>query len=191
MAKIKVLIEGYAKRIKGGWLASSTTTLVKDSNKNIIIDPGISRKLLLEKLKRESLAFDDVDIVFLTHYHPDHVFLAAALEKAIIVDGDTVYREDREIEYKGKIPGTNLTAIPTPGHTYEHCALLVPTDKGNVVVAGDVFWWMGGEKQVVSVNKEDPFTEDSKDLVKSRKKILEIADWIIPGHGKVFENPKK
>jgi len=31
MAKVKVLIEGYAKEIEDGWLASSTTTLIKPS----------------------------------------------------------------------------------------------------------------------------------------------------------------
>lgn len=30
MAEIKVLIEGYAKEIKNGWMASSTVTLVKN-----------------------------------------------------------------------------------------------------------------------------------------------------------------
>ena len=29
-----------------------------------------------------------------------------------------------------------------------------------------------------------------EDLVESRKKILKMADWIIPGHGKVFKNKR-
>jgi len=33
------------------------------------------------------------------------------------------------------------------------------------------------------------FLADKDQLIESRKKILEIADWIIPGHGKMFKNP--
>jgi len=191
MTKVKVIIQGYAKETKDGWLASSTTTLIEDSGKKIIVDPGINKTLLLKNLKRESLTPDDIDIVFMTHYHPDHVFLASIFEKAIAMDGDTIYKKDKETEYEGVIPGTKVKVIPTPGHAHEHCALLVKTDKGNVVIAADVFWWMDNEKQKVDINKEDPFTKDKKALVKSRKKILEVADWIIPGHGEMFKNQQK
>jgi len=190
MAKVKVLIESYAKETKGGWLATSTTTLIKDGGKNILVDPGINRKLLLKKLKEEGLKTEDIDIVFLTHYHPDHTFLAAIFEKALILDGDTIYEDDKEIGYKEKIPGTNLRVIPTPGHAHEHCSLVVPTNEGKIVVAGDVFWWQDQGKQAVDSNKKDPFTKDRKALLESRKKLLKIADYIIPGHGKMFKNPK-
>ncbi len=190
MAVVKVLIEGYAKETSSGWLASSTTTLIKDGDKDIIVDPGINRKLLLRTLKQEGLTPSDVDIVFLTHYHPDHALLAAIFEKVIVVDGDTIYENDKETEYEGKIPGTNLQSIATPGHAHEHCSLLVPTDEGKVLIAGDVFWWMDDEEQKVDISKDDPFVKDKKALLESRKKILEIADWIIPGHGKKFKVDK-
>ena len=196
MTKVKVLIEGYAKETGSGWLASSTVTLIEDSGKKILVDPGINRELLLGKLKGESLSPDDIDIVFMTHYHPDHVFLASIFEKAIVVDGDTIYEKDKETEYKGKVPGTNLEVMPTPGHAHEHCALLVNTEKGKIVIAADVFWWTDEEKQKVDdinalINKEDSFTKDLKALKESRQKVLEMADWIIPGHGKMFRNPEK
>lgn len=196
MTKVKVLIEGYAKETKDGWLASSSTILIEDSGKKIIIDPGINKALLLRKLKRENLTTDDIDIVFMTHYHPDHVFLASMFEKATIVDGNTIYEKDKEIEYEGNIPGTNVKVVSTPGHAHEHCALLAKIDKGNIVVAADVFWWTDEEMQNIKnidklINKKDPFTKDRKSLLGSRKKLLKIADWIIPGHGKIFRNPKK
>ncbi|PIQ81454.1 MAG: hypothetical protein COZ34_01365 [Candidatus Pacebacteria bacterium CG_4_10_14_3_um_filter_34_15] len=195
MTKFKILIEGYAKKTVDGWLASATTTLIEDSGKKIIVDPGINRELLIKKLKAEGLTPDDIDVVFMTHYHPDHVFLTSVFEKAVICDSDTVYRRDEEKEFEGKLPGTNIEVIPTPGHAYEHAALLLNTDKGKVVVAADVFWWTDEEEQRVDdaevlINKEDPFTKDEKALKESRKKVLEVADWIIPGHGKMFGNPK-
>ena len=82
MAKIKVLIEGYAKEIEGGWLASSTTTLVQENRLNIIVDPGINRKLLLDKLAELNLSPQDIDYVLMTHFHPDHNYLSAIFENA-------------------------------------------------------------------------------------------------------------
>lgn len=40
MNNVKVLIEGYAKEIRGGWLASSTTTLIESNGIRVIVDPG-------------------------------------------------------------------------------------------------------------------------------------------------------
>jgi glyoxylase-like metal-dependent hydrolase (beta-lactamase superfamily II) len=56
------------------------------------------------------------------------------------------------------------------------------------VVAGDAFWWLGNEKQEVQIDKpdDDPEHMNLKKLIESRKKILEIADYVIPGHGKMF-----
>ena len=130
----------------------------------------------------------------MSHYHPDHVFLSAIFEKAIALDGDTIYEEDRESEYEGKIPGTNITLIPTPGHAHEHFSLLVPTDKGKIAIAGDVFWWTDNEEQKTDRESllvhRDLFVKDKKALLESRKKLLKIADFIIPGHGKMFEVEK-
>lgn len=39
--------------------------------------------------------------------------------------------------------------------------------------------------------KVDPLAWNQGEIEKHRKKILEIADWIVPGHGKMFKNPKK
>jgi glyoxylase-like metal-dependent hydrolase (beta-lactamase superfamily II) len=193
MTKVKILIEGYAKKTSNGWLASSTVTLIEDNGKKIIVDPGINKKLLIEKLQEEELTLDAIDIVFMTHYHPDHVFLTSMFEKATVVDGDTVYEKDNETGYKNKVPGTNLEVILTPGHAHEHAALLATTKKGKIVIAADVFWWTSEEKQRTDnietlINREDPFTENWEVLKESRKKVLKIADWIIPGHGKMFKN---
>ena len=186
MAEVKVLIEGYARKAKTGWEASSTVVLIKDNGKNIIVDPGINRKLLLNSLRKEKLQPKDIDIVFLTHYHPDHALLAGIFENALVADGETIYEKDKETFYKGVIPGTNLTAIKTPGHAYEHFSLLAETKEGKIVVAGDVFWWTEGQEQKVNINQDDPFVKNKVALVKSRRELLKIADLIIPGHGKTF-----
>lgn len=195
MNKVKVLIEGYAKEVDDGEVASSATVLIESRGKRIIVDPGINRKLLLKKLKENRLATSDIDCVFMTHYHPDHIFLASIFDKAIIFDGDTIYDEDKEKSFSGNLPETDIKIIPTPGHAHEHCSLLVPTENsGNIVIAGDVFWWEDGEKQKTDrkslLGHKDPFVKDEEALLESRKKLLKIADYIIPGHGKMFKVEK-
>ncbi|MDP1629637.1 MAG: MBL fold metallo-hydrolase [bacterium] len=190
MNKIKILIKGYAKQAKRGWLASSTVTLVQGNGKNIIVDPGCNRKKLLEELESNNLKTGDVNFVLLTHGHADHALLAGIFENAKVLTAEEIYDSDNQTEHNNKIPGTDLEIIQTPGHAPEHCSLAVPTEKGVYVVAGDVFWWMDGEKQEVDIEKEDeahPEETDMDKLIESRKKVLGTADYVIPGHGEVFK----
>src|SRR3989338_4936435 len=196
MNTIKIIVKGYSKEVNGGWIASSNTTLIKVGKINIIVDPGINKKLLLKSLANEGLGSRDINYVYLTHYHPDHILLAALFEKAKIFDSETIYEKDKETSYGEFLPNTDIKVIKTPGHANEHSSLVVEIkDKGTVVVAGDVFWWTYGEKQNTDeqtlLEKNDPFVIDNKALRKSRKTVLDAADWIIPGHGKMFKNPRK
>jgi len=193
MTKIDILINGYAKKTKNGWKASSTVTLIEDKDKKILVDPGINKRLLLKELKKRDLKLNNIDYIFLTHYHPDHAILAGIFDKSIILDGDTIYKEDKENSFKDCIPYTNIKVIKTPGHAHEHASLVVKMKKEVVVVVGDVFWWTNNEKQITSnadllINKKDPFVKDVIALKNSRKKILKIADKIILGHGKEFDS---
>lgn len=191
MNKIKVLIQGYAKEIKNGWLASSTVTLIQSNDKNIIVDPGCNRKKLLEELAKISLKVADIDFVLLTHSHTDHTLLAGIFENAKVLDNEEIYNNDEQISYDNKILGADLEIIQTPGHTNDHCSLIIKTNEGIYVVAGDVFWWMDEEEQKIDINKPDQaHPANMEQLVESRKKILEIADYIIPGHGKIFKVKK-
>lgn len=193
MSEIKVLIEGYAKEIKGGWLASSTVTLIKSNSKIIIVDPGCNQEKLLATLDKENLKVEDIDFVFLTHNHLDHTLLAGIFSNARILTTEEIYKDDNQVAHGNIIPDTDLRIIQTSGHCNEHCSLIVPTEKGIYIVAGDVFWYIDGETQGVDIEKADeahPVEVDMKKLIASRKKILEIADYIIPGHGKMFKVEK-
>jgi glyoxylase-like metal-dependent hydrolase (beta-lactamase superfamily II) len=190
MAKVEVLIQGYAKQIDNGWLASSTVAFVESNSKKIIVDPGCNRKRLLNELSKNNLQLDDIDFVLLTHGHTDHTLLAGIFENAKVLNSQEIYDGDKQVEHNNKIPETDLEIIQSPGHTAEHCSLVVSCEKGTYVIAGDVFWWTDDKKQEIDVQKKDlahPGEVDMKKLITSRKKILKLADWIIPGHGKMFK----
>ena len=192
MVEVKVLIPGYAKKIKNGWLASSTVTLIESNQKKIIIDPGCNRKRLLEELSKNNLKTTDIDFVILTHNHTDHILLAGIFENAKVLDDSEIYTNDKQIEHHNKIPETDIEIIKTPGHDMFYCSVLVNDEKlGNVVVGGDLFWWSDGEEQKTDkeslIEHKDIYVKNKKQITESRKKILEIADYIIPGHGNMFK----
>jgi len=194
MAEVKVLIKGYAKEEKGIKIASPSTVLIKDSGLNILVDPGANKQKLLNALSKEGLGTTDINLIFLTHYHPDHILNIRLFPNKDILDGNTIYRDDKEIGFSDKIPNTNIQVIQTPGHAHEHACLLVETDKGKIVIAGDVFWWVDNEEQKTDkeslLQHRDIYVKDKKKLEESRKKLLEIADYIIPGHGEMFKVEK-
>lgn len=193
MATVKIIVKGYARNRGGYYEATSNTTLVEDSGKKILVDPGCNERLLLLGLKKEGLKPKDVDLIFLTHYHPDHILNVRLFPKVDVMGGDKIYRKDREYSYKGKIPGTAVEVVATPGHATEHSTPLVKTKEGVVAVAGDLWWWEDGKqktgaKALRSLN--DPLATDKKALLESRRKILKMADAVVPGHGKAFRLPR-
>ncbi len=196
MPKIKVLIEGYVKEINHNEYASSSVTLIHDHNLNILVDTGLNRKLLITSLKNENLSPLDINYVVLTHTHLDHCLLAGIFENAQIIDNSSIYSFDGKIvEHKHKIPGTNIKIISTPGHDQFHCCVLVDTKGyGQVAIAADLFWWPDNKIQHTDkkslLNLNDPYIKNKIALRKSRNKILKIADYIIPGHGKPFKVAK-
>ncbi|MBW2992987.1 MBL fold metallo-hydrolase [Candidatus Woesearchaeota archaeon] len=183
MAEVKILIEGYVADEEGGHSCSSVV-LVKDKNINILVDPGTlpSQKMLVEKLKKEGLSISDIDVVFITHSHMDHYRNIGMFAKAKSLDCWGYWEGDVWKESDGRITD-DISFIKTPGHSSDSVTLLVKTKKGIVAICGDVFW-----KE--DFPKDDPYASDKKKLAVSRKKVLEIADFIIPGHGKMFKVKK-
>ncbi|HHH77753.1 MAG TPA: MBL fold metallo-hydrolase, partial [Thermoplasmatales archaeon] len=91
MPSLKVIVEGYAKEIENGWEANSTTTLIENEGNFIIVDPGMEEATLKNALVAEGLAAGDVDYVFLTHYHLDHILNVGMFRNAVLADGYYMY----------------------------------------------------------------------------------------------------
>ena len=90
MATVKILIEGYAAQIENGWKASSAVTLIESNGKNIIVDPGCNRSRLIQEIADAGLRLGDIDFVFCTHNHTDHVMLAGIFESARVLNSMTM-----------------------------------------------------------------------------------------------------
>lgn len=196
MNQVHVLVPGYAHPGENGvYVASPTSTLVDTGGQKILVDPGTTTDELLLSLDKFNLKNIDILKIFLTHYHPDHFLSLRLFSAADVFDGTTQWTRDLEIPYQDFIPGTDIKLLPTPGHSPEHTSLLVSTKEGIVCVAADVFWWEDGAQKTDNLeellNYPDPFATDLTALKKSRQLVLNIADWIIPGHGVKFKNQFK
>ena len=192
MNKVTVLVEGYAHpNSDGSYTASPTCTLVESNGKKFIIDPGTNPEKLLEALKKENVSERDLSFVYLSHYHPDHFLNIRLFPSLDVYDGDICWRRDIEIFHQGKLPEVDVEILKTPGHATEDTSLLVKTEEGVVCICPDVFWREDGKQKTNNMdellNLEDPFANDKEVLLNSRKLVLEKADFIIPGHGKIFK----
>jgi len=184
MVEVKILIEGYTTEDTSEETSCSTIILLKDKNIVMVIDPGTMKdqKILIEKLKEENLTVDDVNVVCITHSHMDHYRNIGMFPKAKSLDYWGLWDRDTVDDWNSQFTD-DIQIIKTPGHSYDSITLLVKTNKGIIAICGDVFW-----KENLPEN--DPYASDKEKLKESRKKVLEIADYVIPGHGDMFKVKK-
>ena len=199
MAEVKVLIEGTnAKDEQHAISMSSSVTLIK-SDKNILVDTGSipMKKRLIEQLEKQGLTPEDIHIVVLTHLHLDHIINVHLFFNANIlckVRGGE-YPGQAHILSEGCLTRTDLfdhspiaedvETMVTPGHTDDMLSVVVKTPEGTVVIAGDAI----PDKEWIDLNiQPSPVLNlDVNAFNQSRQKILEKADYIVPGHGTLFK----
>jgi len=186
MAEVKILIKGYtnADSLNSGEeeKTACTTSLIIDDKIKAIVDPGIAgdKTIFEEALASEGLKLSDITHVFLTHSHIDHYRNVGNFESSVPVVEYWGIWSGNKVEERVDNFSSDVQIIETPGHSRDGLTFLVNTDQGKVAICGDVFWKENHPA-------EDPYASDMDKLRKSRKKILEIADFIVPGHADVFE----
>jgi glyoxylase-like metal-dependent hydrolase (beta-lactamase superfamily II) len=179
MAEVKVLIEGYTSKDMGG-RSCSTIVLVKDGGLAIVADPGTSESqdAIRDALADEGLSPEEIGIVFITHAHMDHCRNAGMFSNAKALDYWGWWEGDVWSKCDGRVTD-EVTMIKTPGHSYDGVTLLVKTEDGTIAICGDVFWKENWPDK-------DKYATDGNALAKSRKLVMQSADFVIPGHGKAF-----
>ncbi|MFH1544793.1 MAG: MBL fold metallo-hydrolase [archaeon] len=183
MAEVKVLIEGYVSgEVKGGKEKTRPTiTLVKGNGIVMVVDPGVveAQEMIIERLREEGLIVSDVNVVCITHSHLDHYRNIGMFPKAKTLEYWGLWNGNEVEDWKESFT-EDIRVMKTPGHSYDGITLFIKTGKGVVAVCGDVFWKKG-------FPKNDPYASDKEKLKESRKKVLGMAEWIVPGHGKIFK----
>lgn len=188
-AEVKILIEGYTNADSvaetGEERTQPTVTLVRDGDLVMVIDPGIleSQQVLVDALKKEDLTVKDVDIVCITHSHIDHYRNIGMFPEAKILEHYGLW-DKNGVENWSENFSQNIQILHTPGHDYTSLTIFVTTSDGIVAICGDVFWKENYPKDAA----DDAYALDAKELEESRKMILKMADWIIPGHGGIYKS---
>ena len=197
--KVSVLHNGYVTPIEGhGFLpgaqddgmrkVGSTVTLVEGEHTKLIADPGMAAEgawpKILAELSLRGLTPSDITHVFISHHHPDHNTQLGLFPNAILVDHWASYQHDVWKDHPDNfIIAPGITIVRTPGHTSEDASLIVNTAEG--VYALTHLWW-GPDY----FPKQDPLAQDNDALERSRQNIASKVDWIIPGHGALFQHKR-
>jgi glyoxylase-like metal-dependent hydrolase (beta-lactamase superfamily II) len=186
MAEVKILVEGFAS---GDFSdeeerTRATITLIEDGDIKIVVDPGVlkSQDILISALERNGLSVNDIDIVCITHSHINHYRNIGMFPEAKTLEFYGLWDKESVEDWNENF-SEDIKIIKTPGHDKSSISLLVKTKNGSVAVVGDLFW-----KE--NYPEKDPYADSPEKLEESRNKILEISDWIIPGHGKIFKVKK-
>ena len=175
---------------------SATCALLQVAGKRVLIDPSPHAPELKQLLfDRTGLGPDDIDQVFVTHFHGDHRFgLELFPGKPWLMAGAGL------AEWRGRSPedadligrfmpaeghlAEGLELLPSPGHTMGHCSVSAGTDWGTLVVAGDAVmtpeYFQAEEGYCNAVD----FSVSSATI----RMIKERARLVIPGHGNVILN---
>lgn len=166
---------------------TGAVTLLQHAGHNILIDTGGRGMFdgIKIKLGEHGLKPADIDMVILTHFHLDHAFNIARFPEANVFGWMHEWREGETLrlpDMEGFSPVDSVTLIKTPGHAEEHLSVVVKDPVlGTVVVAGDAI-----NEEFALSGTVKAFTYDEKLYRESAKRILETADVIIPGHGRMF-----
>lgn len=195
--KVTVLIQGSFSRIDSKRIEmTGSATLVQSKGFNVIVDTSNIRKkipLLKALYNTSGLLPEDIDFIVTTHGHPDHYSnndLFSNVPNSMHmyrVNGTKFISNTLNAEDYVLINGDpNLEARLTPGHSRQCISLIAKNveNYGIVSVVGDLFMF------------RDDFEEN--DLLKSmshdydlyqsnRRRIACISDYIVPGHGPMFQ----
>ena len=184
MATVDVLVTGHVEQTEAGDSSvHPTVSLVRDGDLTLVVDPGIlsDPALLTDALAGHGLTAADVTHVFVTHHHLDHTRNVGMFPGARVVDVDSVYDGSLWLSHDGDDYhlSESVRVVETPGHAQECAALLVETADGTVALTHA--WWFADMTPV-----EDPLAWDQHALERSRARLLEVADVVVPGHGPAF-----
>ena len=205
-SQFDILVTGSSVGLANGFIGWSSVVLIKSGSTRILYDCGhhVTRPALLAALAARGLTPDDIDILFISHLHFDHVLNFDLFKHARILVSDTEWAyADEPHENDMFVPGYIRSALEltdlmvftgepevargvkvlhTPGHTPGHHSLVISTaEQEQVVIAGDAIKTAQEallERSALEVMQFDPEQRGPETI----RRIKKIADRIVPGH---------
>jgi glyoxylase-like metal-dependent hydrolase (beta-lactamase superfamily II) len=195
--------------------AHATTTLVRTSNRAILIDPGLPAAALGARLfERTGMRPEQIDTVFLTSFRPEHrlglplfdkakwlvheieqqssrQLLERLIDQAPEEDVDrAAMREQLRLLNRLNSPEDRIAdyvdLFPLFGVTQGNCGLLIAAPTSTILIAGDAV----PTQDHFLAGQVLPDASDIQTAQESLREVYEIADQIVPGHDNIFVNPR-
>ncbi|KHN70915.1 Uncharacterized protein C03F11.2 [Toxocara canis] len=173
----------------------ASIVLVQDESTNILIDTGLGtdtngRTHMHQTLSNLNVKPSDVHYVVSTHGHPSHSGNTNDFPDSFHYAGNYVYHRNRFnfsqlLEDTTESLTSNVYLLKARGHSSDDISVIVRNADtlGTVAISGDIF-----------IRKEDltyplmwrPLSTNETQQAESRRRLLCLADYIVPGHGHMF-----
>ena len=193
-SRIDIIKEGYSRWLTADTMAANgTSVLIRSNQMNVIFDTcgPWDRQHIIDKLGSYGVHCDDINRLVCSHTHTDHIGNINLFTNCEHIIADHVYHKDvfqlNRLK-EGIDLSTDMRVISTPGHTEDSISLVVKNvDKlGTIAITGDLF-----ECESDLKNESIWINAGSQDVHKqreSRQMILNMSEFIIPGHGVGFRS---
>jgi glyoxylase-like metal-dependent hydrolase (beta-lactamase superfamily II) len=179
---------------------NNCNTYFIDGEKGILIDPG--HQHLIEHVERGlytiQKTLDDINVVIITHGHPDHMESIGRFKKPTLWG-----MNEKEFQFIRKLAGSHIkipepdffldtgqlligdqqfNVLVTPGHSPASICLYWPAKKA--LFTGDVIFFQG-------IGRTDLPGGDGSLLKRSIMELSELdVEYVLPGHGEIISGKK-
>ena len=178
-------------------------TYVIRGEQTVLIDPGLGNYLglLLKEMQEDGIAPKEVDVIAITHLHPDHCDATAALKdvsgaKVAVHSSQWEYRDmlleaasrvlgieakkfEVDFVFEDSLEHTELRIQHTPGHSPESICFYAVDKK--TLISGDLVFDKG-------IGRTDLPFGNNEALINSINTISALdTELLLPGHGAILK----
>ena len=178
-------------------------TYVIRGEQTVLIDPGLGNYLglLLKEMQEDGIAPKEVDVIAITHLHPDHCDATAALKdvsgaKVAVHSSQWEYRDmlleeasrvlgieakkfEVDFVFEDSLEHTELRIQHTPGHSPESVCFYAVDKK--TLISGDLVFDKG-------IGRTDLPFGNNEELINSINTISTLdTELLLPGHGAILK----
>ncbi|MBO3745832.1 MBL fold metallo-hydrolase [Streptosporangiaceae bacterium NEAU-GS5] len=170
-------------------LDGTNTWVIGRSERVIVVDPGPDDEAHLQRV-RAKLGGRRVEIILLTHGHPDHSGGAARFAEIVgapVRALDQRHRLGEEGLGDGDVvtvDGFELRVVGTPGHSFDSLCFWLPEDRA--LLTGDTI--LGRGTTVIAPDGDLADYLRSLDKLRAGAEVTE-AEVLLPGHGPILPDP--